>query len=494
MRSTGEVMGIDTTFGLAFAKSQIAAGDRLPERGTVFLSLADRDKARRPSRPPAASSGSASRIAATGGTADALEAARRRRSRPSWPSSAIEDGHDAVDLIEAGKIAPGREQPAGPRAPGRRRATSAAPPACAGIPCLTTAAAGAGRRQRHGRLGRARAAGAAAPGVPRRAGTRSDDQLELSMPRRPGRRRSCGGPRRPAHPGRLGRAAEPGDDRVGHGRPRRRARAATSTSASLGAVVVKSLSAEPWAGNPAPRVHETAAGMLNSVGLQGPGVEAWLADELPPLLATGARVVASIWGRTVDDYERAADAAARTPRPTVVAVEVNLSCPNVEARADMFAHSRGGHRGGRWRPPRRAAGRAGPSSARTSPTWPRSPAPPARRGRGGHAGQHVLGMAIDPETRGYRLGNGGGGLSGPAIHPVAVRAVHDVHEALPELPIVGVGGVRQRRRRGRAAAGRRVARCRSARPPSPTPGPRAPGADGVGRLVPAPRRAATSAT
>src|SRR5216117_2909381 len=66
--------------------------------------------------------------------------------------------------------------------------------------------------------------------------------------------------------------------------------------ASLGAVVVKSLSAEPWAGNPAPRVHETDGGMLNSVGLQNPGVEAWLAEELPDLLRTGARVVASIWG------------------------------------------------------------------------------------------------------------------------------------------------------------------------------------------------------
>ena len=76
----------------------------------------------------------------------------------------------------------------------------------------------------------------------------------------------------------------------------------------LGAVVVKSLSAEPWAGNPAPRVHETEAGMLNSVGLQNPGVEAWLADELPALVATGARVVASIWGFTVEAYEKAAAA------------------------------------------------------------------------------------------------------------------------------------------------------------------------------------------
>src|SRR6266550_2005935 len=115
--------------------------------------------------------------------------------------------------------------------------------------------------------------------------------------------------------------------------------------ASLGAVVVKSLSAEPWAGNPAPRVHQTDGGMLNSVGLQNPGVEAWLADELPNLLHTGARVVASIWGFTVEAYEKAASALQDAPAQ-VVAVEVNLSCPNLhplhgagETRKDMFAHS-----------------------------------------------------------------------------------------------------------------------------------------------------------
>ena len=74
---------------------------------------------------------------------------------------------------------------------------------------------------------------------------------------------------------------------------------------ALGAVVVKSLHAEPWPGNPPLRVHETSAGMINSVGLQGPGVAAWMTDDLPPLLATGARVVASIWGRSVDEYARA---------------------------------------------------------------------------------------------------------------------------------------------------------------------------------------------
>ena len=98
----------------------------------------------------------------------------------------------------------------------------------------------------------------------------------------------------------------------------------------LGAVVVKSLSAEAYAGNPPPRLHEVPAGLLNSVGLQGPGVEAWLEHDLPALVASGARVVASIWGFTVEQYAKAADMLAGAP-PAVVAVEVNLSCPNVSA-------------------------------------------------------------------------------------------------------------------------------------------------------------------
>jgi len=210
--------------------------------------------------------------------------------------------------------------------------------------------------------------------------------------------------------------------------------------ASLGAVVVKSLSAEPWAGNPAPRVHETPAGMINSVGLQGPGVPDWLEHELPALLATGATVIASIWGTTVDDYRRAAELLADAP-PGVVAVEVNVSCPNLEDRNQMFAHS-----------PVATAEAVRAAAICGRPMWAKlSPnvsdlasIAAAAQDAGAEAVvlvNTVLGMAIDPETRRPRLGGGGGGLSGPAIHPVAVRAVYDVHAALPELPIVGVGGV-----------------------------------------------------
>jgi dihydroorotate dehydrogenase (NAD+) catalytic subunit len=209
---------------------------------------------------------------------------------------------------------------------------------------------------------------------------------------------------------------------------------------ALGAVVVKSLYPEPWAGNAAPRVHETPAGMINSVGLQGPGVRKWLEEELPAVIATGATVVASIWGSTIDDYARAAEMLRDAP-PEVVAVEVNVSCPNHHDRNRMFAHA-----------PHTTAEAIQASSVCGLPMWAKlSPnvSDLASIAKAAHeAGADavtlvntVLGMAIDPETRNYRLGGGGGGLSGPAIHPVAVRAVHDVYAAHPEIPIIGVGGV-----------------------------------------------------
>ena len=209
---------------------------------------------------------------------------------------------------------------------------------------------------------------------------------------------------------------------------------------TLGAVVVKSLSPEPWAGNAAPRVHETPAGMINSVGLQGPGVRKWLEEELPAVIATGATVVASIWGTTIEDYAKAAELLRDAPIE-VVAVEVNVSCPNVHDRNRMFAHA-----------PETTAEAIQAASVCGRPMWAKlSPnvSDLASIAKAAHSAgadavtlvNTVLGMAIDTETRTYRLGGGGGGLSGPAIHPVAVRAVHDVHATYPEIPIIGVGGV-----------------------------------------------------
>ncbi len=213
--------------------------------------------------------------------------------------------------------------------------------------------------------------------------------------------------------------------------------------ADLGAVVVKSLSVGPWAGNPAPRVHQTPSGMLNSVGLQGPGLEAWIDDDLPRLVASGARTVVSIWGQRVEDFAKAASMLAGVDGLT--AVEVNVSCPNVEDRRRMFAHSPtataevvaavGEHCPGlpRW--------------AKLSPTVADlAEVAAAALGAGADAVtliNTVLGMAIDLDGRRPVLGSGpgGGGLSGPAVHPVAVRAVFDVRAAHPDAAIIGVGGV-----------------------------------------------------
>lgn len=208
----------------------------------------------------------------------------------------------------------------------------------------------------------------------------------------------------------------------------------------LGAVVAKSLSPEPYAGNPAPRVAEVGTSMLNSVGLQGPGVEAWLERDLPALVATGARVVASVWGFTAEAYEKAAAMLADAPAQ-VVAVEVNASCPNVEDRRRTFAHSAAATA----EVVEATAACRRPRWAKLSPNVTDLPEiAAAALGAGAEAltlTNTVMGMAIDPETRTFRLGAGGGGLSGPAVHPVAVRAVHDCARAFPGVPIVGAGGV-----------------------------------------------------
>jgi dihydroorotate dehydrogenase (NAD+) catalytic subunit len=153
----------------------------------------------------------------------------------------------------------------------------------------------------------------------------------------------------------------------------------------------------------------------------------------------GARVVASIWGRTVEEYAKAAEALTGAE---VVAVEVNLSCPNLDGGRHLFAQSADDS----------AAVVAAVRDVVDAPVWAKLTAACASitdvatavAGAGAEAVvciNTLLGMAIDVSTRRPVLGGGGGGLSGPAIHPVAVRAVFDVHAALPALPIVGVGGV-----------------------------------------------------
>ncbi len=210
--------------------------------------------------------------------------------------------------------------------------------------------------------------------------------------------------------------------------------------ATLGAVVVKSLSADPWPGNPSPRVAPVRAGMLNSVGLQGRGVPAWIEEELPSLVELHATVVVSIWGRSVADFARAASMLRGLPE-SVVALEVNISCPNVEDRSRMFAHSVSA-----TQEVLEATSSAGlPRWAKLSPNVS-DIAEIAGAARAGGATavtliNTVLGLGIDIDHRRPVLGAIGGGLSGPAVHPVALRAVFDCHRAHPDLPIVGVGGV-----------------------------------------------------
>jgi dihydroorotate dehydrogenase (NAD+) catalytic subunit len=169
-----------------------------------------------------------------------------------------------------------------------------------------------------------------------------------------------------------------------------------------------------------------------------------VADDLPALHAAGARVVVSIWGRSVADYAEAtelvATAASSSAGACIQALEVNVSCPNVEDRSRMFAHSA------------EATARVLEATACAVPRWAKlSPNVPdiveIARGavEGGADGltlvNTLLGLALDIESGRPVLGAGGGGLSGGAVHPVAVRAVWECRSAFPELPIIGVGGV-----------------------------------------------------
>jgi dihydroorotate dehydrogenase (NAD+) catalytic subunit len=212
----------------------------------------------------------------------------------------------------------------------------------------------------------------------------------------------------------------------------------------LGAVTAKSVAVFASEGNPPLRVAEApAGGMINSVGLPGPGIDAWIAHGLPALEEHGARVIASVWGRTVGEYEQAAR-ALKTVADRIVAVEINLSCPNVEARADVFAHDANATRDA-TAAVAGALGGATPVFAKLSPNVTDLVAIAGAAIDGGATGftlvNTVMGLVVDAETRAPRLGAGGGGLSGPPIKPIALRAVYEVSRAHPGVPIIGTGGV-----------------------------------------------------
>lgn len=209
--------------------------------------------------------------------------------------------------------------------------------------------------------------------------------------------------------------------------------------ATLGGIVTKGLSLEPRRGNRPPRICETRAGMLNSIGLQNIGVERFLADVLPGLARSPARVVVNLFGVTVEEYVRLA--ARVESAPGVAAVELNVSCPNVQKGGLEFGQDPDVLE----RLVRAVRGATSkPILVKLSPNVTR----PADLGHAAKAGgadilsaiNTVLGMAIDPVSRRPRLATVKGGLSGPAIKPIALRVVFDVARAVG-LPVVGIGGI-----------------------------------------------------
>jgi dihydroorotate dehydrogenase (NAD+) catalytic subunit len=207
----------------------------------------------------------------------------------------------------------------------------------------------------------------------------------------------------------------------------------------VGGIVLKSVTVEPRAGNPWPRTWETTGGMLNSIGLENVGIDALVEDVIPRLEGIGCAVIASIVGETVLEFARLAsrlDGAG-----AVSALEVNVSCPNVERGGIQFGADEG-------------ATYAVVKAVRDNTSLPvfvklsaavTDMAPMAEASKmGGASGLSVIntmpGLAVDPVSRRPRLASVTGGLSGPAIKPIALKAVWDCYRAT-DLPIIGGGGI-----------------------------------------------------
>ena len=211
----------------------------------------------------------------------------------------------------------------------------------------------------------------------------------------------------------------------------------------LGAVVVKGIRSVPSDGNPTPRVAEVTGGMLNAIGLQGPGVEKFLHDGhyLPGLKKTGAAVIVNIWGKSAEEYAEVAARLEAEAAADLTALEINISCPNVKAGGAAFGTD-----------PKlaeqvvSAVRRATklPLITKLSPNVT-SIAEFARIAESCGSDAVSLintlsAMVIDIETRRPKLANRTGGLSGPAVKPVAVRMVNEVYKAV-KIPIIGMGGI-----------------------------------------------------
>ena len=207
----------------------------------------------------------------------------------------------------------------------------------------------------------------------------------------------------------------------------------------LGAVTVKGVRLQPWPGNPLPRHVEVPGGMVNAIGLQGPGVDGFIRDYLPPLRDMGVPVIVNIWGTSEEEY--AAVAERLDGVPGVAGIEINISCPNVKEGGHAFGTD-----------PRAAASLIAAVRRRTAlplipKLAPNVPSAAVFARAAADAGADALAlintlpaMVIDIETRRPVLANVVGGLSGPAIHPVAVKLVWEASQAV-RLPIVAMGGI-----------------------------------------------------
>ncbi|HVB27583.1 MAG TPA: dihydroorotate dehydrogenase, partial [Mycobacteriales bacterium] len=210
----------------------------------------------------------------------------------------------------------------------------------------------------------------------------------------------------------------------------------------LGGVVTKSIQLAARSGRPTPRMAETPSGMLNSIGLQGPGIDAFLDNDLPWLAAHRARAVVSLAGGSVEEFGKLAGRLRGQP---VSLIEVNISCPNVEDRGQVFACDPGAA-AAVIHAVKRNAPTSVPVFAKLSPDVTDIVAIARACVNAGADGlsliNTLLGLAIDTTTLRPALAGVTGGLSGPAIRPVAVRCVWQVHAALPEVPILGMGGIK----------------------------------------------------
>jgi dihydroorotate dehydrogenase (NAD+) catalytic subunit len=211
---------------------------------------------------------------------------------------------------------------------------------------------------------------------------------------------------------------------------------------AIGGVVTKSIQLHPRSGRPTPRMAETPSGMLNSIGLQGPGIDAFLDKDLSWLAEQNVRAVVSIAGSSVDDY---AKLASRLRGQPVAVIEVNISCPNVEDRGQVFACDAGAA-AAVVTAVRRNAPSGVPVFAKLSPDVTDIVDIAQACVDAGADGLSLinttLGIVVDTETMRPMLAGVTGGLSGPAIRPMALRCVWQVHSALPDVPLMGIGGVR----------------------------------------------------